>query len=72
MSYRTLYDGTNELPGIALPIVGALVACFCLLLWAYRSQIFSGGELTAASRKRILLYLLVGSVVFTAGSAISA
>ncbi len=72
MHWRTLYDGTNELPGIALPIVAAVVACFCILLWGFRDQILSSSDPAATSRrKRMLLYFLTGSVLLTVGAAYS-
>ena len=73
MGYRTVYDATGEIPGVGLPIAGLFVFAFCLLLWALRNQVFSGADSAAASaRKRVLLYFLVGSFLFTFGTTIAA
>jgi hypothetical protein len=69
MVYGTVCDATRELPRVWFPAVGLMVAGFCALLWSYRNQIFTGAEPSVvAGRKRILVYFLVGSLLFTVGS----
>lgn len=73
MGYRTIYDGAREIPGVALPILGALAAGFCSLLWAFRADLFSMTDREAAARgKRMLLYFLLASVLWTVGTAFGA
>lgn len=72
MVYRTVYDATREFARVWFPAVGLMVSGFCALLWAYRNQIFTGAEpAVVAGRKRILVYFLAGSILFTVGSTVA-